>query len=218
MFFLDRPFYELAATLIPVFLFGGVLLNRSDLGSDWGIWALIILGALAVYAEVTAISGALSGSISDFNRYVVALTLVIGMVSVYLGAVLPMLSKWRTWTELPQIGKIFAGIAVAAVVLSAGREIVEAAHTRRVETALQLEGGVYAEMEAITRRTGERLQKTQSLSLQIERLLARNRLTPFQQQRLKILRTTLELEEKLQMTEFTRVIHLNNRSIRLLNP
>ena len=65
----DQAFFEVAATLIPLLLLGGVLTERlrpsRSLSSGvmaWAYVAIVLFGTLVIWAEVAAITSLIEGS------------------------------------------------------------------------------------------------------------------------------------------------------------
>jgi hypothetical protein len=95
----ELAFYEVAATLIPLFLLAGVVFDRMkprqrDSAGRVSKMILLIpaLGAWAILAEVTAISALVSANSSLLTRLTVASALSAGMVAV-------VASVWQPWFE-----------------------------------------------------------------------------------------------------------------------
>jgi hypothetical protein len=120
----EREFFQLAAGLIPVLLFGGVLVNRVSLPrhrertqSFWQIAEMILvfaLGLLALYAETRALNGAIfEGNRGD--RLVVIFAILIAMVAIVLRVVTPPLIHWVQSPSHPPVRRFNAGLAVLLV-------------------------------------------------------------------------------------------------------
>jgi hypothetical protein len=98
----EREFFQIAAGLLPVLLFGGVLINRDTLDrtrppSKWQLvetTLFVILGMLAIYAEIRAINGAVTEESNRHDRLVVIYTILIAMVAIVLRVVAPPLVGW----------------------------------------------------------------------------------------------------------------------------
>jgi protein-S-isoprenylcysteine O-methyltransferase Ste14 len=98
----EREFFQIAAGLLPVLLFGGVLISRDALDrtrppSQWQLietTLFVILGVLAIYAEIRAINGAVTEESNRHDRLVVIYTILIAMVAIVLRVVVPPLVHW----------------------------------------------------------------------------------------------------------------------------
>jgi hypothetical protein len=90
-----RPFFEIAATLIPVLLFGGSLLGARDpsgaevLAHRVRYFSLPVLAMFAILGEVFAIKGAVAGESSVVERVFVFSAILFGMAGISLNAALP---------------------------------------------------------------------------------------------------------------------------------
>lgn len=107
MFQVDLPpshpqvFYSLAATLIPIFLFGGIFgawLSRPPKGASHRALTILtvaipLFGSLAIVAEAAAINAAVAGEAGAGQRFVIVLALIVGMVATVGGAWLPWVSR-----------------------------------------------------------------------------------------------------------------------------
>jgi hypothetical protein len=95
----ESAFYELAATLIPLFLLGGVVFERlkprkSD-GEKRTLWmaaAIPTIGLWVILSEVVAIQALVTGNSTLITRLVVSSTLSAGMFAV-------LLSLWTPWLQ-----------------------------------------------------------------------------------------------------------------------
>jgi hypothetical protein len=92
----EQAFFQIAAGLIPLLTFGGVLISRPrQLGTyerrtGWERLLgqfLPIFGVIAIGAEVFAISGAVTGKGGDFDRLWVIGTILLSMVVIIATAV-----------------------------------------------------------------------------------------------------------------------------------
>jgi hypothetical protein len=99
----EPAFFEIAATLIPLLLFGGVVIERVRPSAIQGSskaqlpvsLAIMLFGALALGAEALAIEAAVIGKGSAVSRVTVALFLVAGMTSVVVAIAAPWLSRLK---------------------------------------------------------------------------------------------------------------------------
>jgi uncharacterized membrane protein YphA (DoxX/SURF4 family) len=92
-------FFEIAATLIPILLFGGVVADRLrpktyEPLSRIANYAFRIpaFGTFAILAEVTAIVAVVSGRSAWWSRLIVAAFLTVGMLAI-------IISLWLPWIE-----------------------------------------------------------------------------------------------------------------------
>src|SRR5262245_48706807 len=92
-----QSFFQIAATLIPVLLFGNVLVNRQApkdsevLRRPYCYVAIPLLAMFAIAGEMLAIRGAIIGEATSIERAFVIGTVLLGMVTVALVASLPAL-------------------------------------------------------------------------------------------------------------------------------
>jgi hypothetical protein len=99
----ERAFFEIAATLIPLLLFGGVVIDRTrpPARSKWtdrhdfvGM-VFVLVGGVAVWAETIAIGGVITGSATTLSRVFVSVVLLGGMVLVIVAIAAPWFSRMR---------------------------------------------------------------------------------------------------------------------------
>jgi hypothetical protein len=90
----EQAFFEIAATLIPLLLLGGVLLDRlpRTAPSPRFVAYTVIAAVVVIVGEVLAILVLVRGSSSTFDRFFVAFVLVGGMFAVIAAVVVPWLS------------------------------------------------------------------------------------------------------------------------------
>lgn len=95
-------FFEIAATLIPILLFGGVVAERlrpksgDPLSRVFNHAAFIPgLGSLAILAEVTAILSIVAGTSNWWSRLLVATSLTAGMLAIVISLWLPWIDALR---------------------------------------------------------------------------------------------------------------------------
>jgi uncharacterized membrane protein YidH (DUF202 family) len=160
-------FYEIAATLIPLLLFGGVFAERSrppaehwERRHDRTTMAILVAGIIAMLAEVLAIGVVVTGRATALDRYVVSVALVGGMLSV-------VWLIWRPWgdrqrherkqatTNAPLI-VVFLGIGAVFVYTLASAVNVAATAERTNELNLGAEEIIKRVKEVQTRMENER--------------------------------------------------------------
>lgn len=133
-------FFEIAATLIPILVFSGVVAERNgpqakDSHRRTLYFAFLIpaIGALAVLAELVSISGIVNGPISASAVGFVAACVAGGLVAVILSVWLPWLSALRSRMpkRYPLVlrGSITILLAVAGVTVIVVVQAVGAAHS-----------------------------------------------------------------------------------------
>jgi hypothetical protein len=100
MFGSETAFYEIAATLIPLFLLGGALIDRlkpGDVESDERVWwmtaVIPLVGIWGIFAEGIAISAAVSGNSDWLTRLIVVSALLAGMFAAVISLWWPWLSR-----------------------------------------------------------------------------------------------------------------------------
>jgi hypothetical protein len=104
-----QVFYSLAATLIPIFLFGGATvahLSRPPRGTSQmslavRAWLIAFFCGVAIIAEASAILAALAGEAGDVQRGFIVMTLIAGMVVTAAGIWLPWVARVGR-TNLPK--------------------------------------------------------------------------------------------------------------------
>jgi hypothetical protein len=100
-------YYEIAATLIPILVFGGVVTDRliPSESTPWrchhtlATWGLLLAGALAVVAEILAISAVVTESAGLIHRYVVSAAIVGGILGAVWAFCFPGSSEHRRQTK-----------------------------------------------------------------------------------------------------------------------
>lgn len=130
----EAAFYEIAATLIPLFLLGGIVFERlrPRTSDSWKRVVLMsggipLVGLWIVFAEAVAVSSAVSGNGSWVARVVVASALSAGMVAVLISLWWPWVkqfgarhekgisSNWHWWVAFGGIFLLATGLMVFAV-------------------------------------------------------------------------------------------------------
>ena len=120
-------FFEIAATLIPILLFGGVVADRSRPGAyeplsrvaRYAFW-IPALGAFAVLGEVTAIVAIVSGTSDWWSRLLVASVLTVGMVAIIVALWLPWTDELRKRDPLQRARWVVPGSVVLLLVAFVG--------------------------------------------------------------------------------------------------
>lgn len=147
-------FYEIAATLIPLLVFGGVVAERvippkgrwTAVHEGAALWAVPAAGLYAVLAEVLAIEAVVTGRADTLARYVVSAALVGGMLAVVCSIWLPWLARVRDERGRPLSVRAGWGIGLAVAVVglvallglaSAVDVAASTERTREYETAIQ---------------------------------------------------------------------------------
>jgi hypothetical protein len=143
-------YYEIAATLIPILLFGGVVTDRliPPRDAEWqqrhdvATWALLAAGVLAVTAEIMAITVVVTGIAGQLQRYVVSAALVSGI----LGAVGAF---WLPWLRRSsQAGRESSpAFATAALVIGGLVAVYVLATSVNLATVEELEKNVRADAQ-----------------------------------------------------------------------
>jgi hypothetical protein len=149
-----RAYYEIAATLIPLLVFGGVVTERvippkgrwKAIHFGAAMWAIPASGFYAVLAEVLAITAVVTGEADALTRYVVSGAIVGGMLAVVCSIWLPWLAGVREESGQPlsRQTKWAIGLSVTAVGLIALLGLASAVdvaatteRTREFEAVLQ---------------------------------------------------------------------------------
>lgn len=120
-----RSFYEIAATLIPLLVFGGVVTERvippkgrwKALHFGAAVWAVPASGFYAIFAEILAINAVVTGEADVLTRYVVSGAIVGGMLAVVCSIWLPWLAgaKEESREPLSSLTKWGIGLVIAGV-------------------------------------------------------------------------------------------------------
>jgi uncharacterized protein YhhL (DUF1145 family) len=95
----ERAFFEIAATLIPLLLFGGVFVERVRPPQEkrgalhlLATMSILLFGIFALFAEAAAIRSVVAGDAEKPTRIFVAFVLVAGMTLVVMAIATP----WMT--------------------------------------------------------------------------------------------------------------------------
>lgn len=126
-----RVFYSLAATLIPIFLFGGTFVARlsdpprgvSHRSLLWRGGLIPIFGAIAITAEAMAINAAVAGDAGRLQRGFIVFALISGLTVSIMGIWIPWISRIRS-SRLPAHAKHAVLILPAAILLLAAYSVV----------------------------------------------------------------------------------------------
>jgi hypothetical protein len=117
-------FFEIAATLIPILLFGGVVAERLRPNSGDPLIRVFnhaafipALGSLAILAEVTAILSVVAGTSSWWSRLLVATSLTAGMLAIVVSLWLPWIDTLRKRAPRKAQAVIKASVVVFGVSL-----------------------------------------------------------------------------------------------------
>lgn len=98
----ESAFYEVAATLIPLFLLGGVVFERlkprqndSEKRAKWMAAAIPAVGLWVIFSEGVAIEALVSGNSTLMTRLIVASALSAGMFAVLISLWMPWLRHYK---------------------------------------------------------------------------------------------------------------------------
>ncbi len=121
-----QAFFETAATLIPLLLLGGVVVDRlhAPRKGEWKRWHWVpliyipYLGMLVVVAEVVALEAIITGSTDTPHAIVVLAAVTLGMLSVIFAVTVPWIVSYRRnhgdsipwWLSLGMV-VLFVGIS-----------------------------------------------------------------------------------------------------------
>ena len=145
-------FFEIAATLIPILLFGGVVAERLRPKSDDPLVRIFshaafipALGSLAILAEVTAILAIVSGTSNWLSRLLVAVVLTGGLLAIIVSLWLPWMdqlhkkdAKWaRTVVRISVVGLTGAFVGSVALMTSG---VSTGAEIERLDAYLEAQG------------------------------------------------------------------------------
>lgn len=155
----SEAFFEVAATLIPLLLLSGVVVDRitpppKSNWKGWHLWFALYLptlGALVIVAEIMALNAITTGSADTLHAVVVIVAVVLGMASVIAAVWVPWMVRYHSIS--PRLAVLYSAIAVFSVggivvyavtplsdtVHSASRGMGEAADQEYVARRLALE-------------------------------------------------------------------------------
>jgi hypothetical protein len=176
-----RSFYEIAATLIPLLVFGGVVAERvippkgrwREIHFGAAMWAVPASGFYAVFAEVLAITAVVTGEADTLTRYVVSAALVGGMLAVVCSIWLPWLAGVREEIGQPfsRRAKWTIGLTVAAVGLIALFQLASAVDVAgTTERAREYEAAIQKnldEQEAVRERIRREMVRSEGLQQEL---------------------------------------------------
>ena len=110
-----KAFFQVVVALIPGLLFGGALLElraeRSTQDKKWIAAAIVLFLAMAVTAEVIAISGVIDPSVGELGQRFVVFVVVTGTVLIAAWTALP-------WVAMKRPGYWAVGAGLALILLS----------------------------------------------------------------------------------------------------
>jgi hypothetical protein len=166
----EREFFQIAAGLLPVLLFGGVLINRDALDRTRApsssqvveTMLFVILGVLAIYAETRAIHGAVTEESNRHDRLVVIYTILIAMVAIVLRVVGPPLVHLARSMEDARtraLSGLCSAILIAVVVAQGVSAVNYLDATVRQGNVDRLRAKRYAELGSVNAGT-DRTEKT----------------------------------------------------------
>jgi hypothetical protein len=184
----EQAFFEVAATLIPVLLLGGALLDRLR-PTGWLRGpalsvpiALMVGAAVVIWAETIAIAALIRGESSTFDNVFVALVLVFAMVLIVGAVLLPWLrqiekqarvagaltarERKRGWVMLILLGLIVIGSMTYVLT----QTLESAEESRRVAAAEQRLDGIRDEQDALWREIFSRQSQSGSFTQDLLRI------------------------------------------------
>jgi hypothetical protein len=224
----QQAFFEVAATLIPQVLLGGVLLERlqppkSDeyTGRHVAIGiAIFLVGSFVVFAEVVAIRALVSGDSDGFDRAIVASALVLGVYGVVIAAAGPWLvgtfkSLGQAWWWL-----IPPAVMVVIVMSSTVQLLVSvvnlADQTEEVRNFSKATDEYLRQSDAIQRQI-ERLERQRDqISNQIAKVASDESIDPrVQAARLKLLMSQMKSVDKQVVVLLNQMARLDKENIKL---
>jgi hypothetical protein len=207
----EKAFFEIAATLIPLLLFGGIIADRLRPPSeeDWRSWHsavafyIPLFGACAILAEVTAIQVVVTGDSGGLQRIFVSLVLVVGMLSTIAVIWLPWMLRMRE-AEGTVFHRIAAAVGAVIAVLGIGVVIVlsgtadTAAQTEETAALQQALERNYSEQDALQQRVSGRVFEIENLHREVEAAIEQRDLTAAQSIMLQVKTQSelVDLEQK----------------------
>jgi signal transduction histidine kinase len=141
--FEDRHFFELAATVMPIVLFGSVLARafrppETNMRLRWyhGVWALAIALYIAFVsaAEVFAIAAAVSGGADDLIGVVVTVALVLGIFGFGLAITIPWAIRFAQTQQTHLTATVLLGILFLLTFAWGSLKLLELATRGTVQT------------------------------------------------------------------------------------
>jgi hypothetical protein len=161
-------FFQIAATLIPILLFGGVVIDRLRPGTNvtlrqikpYALW-IPAIGAIAIVGEVTAISAIVSGDSDWWSRLLVAAVLTFGMVAIILIVWLPWIVALRKRDVKGARDMVIGTVLLLAVATAGSVRVMTAGvssgeETERIRASLAAQNEAAA-VQAVARRQAETL-------------------------------------------------------------
>jgi hypothetical protein len=118
----DSAFFDIAAALLPALMLAGLLSDKLKPPSGespaprWPFFLILLAGNFFVFAEVVAISAAISGEPDGFDRVVVSAALI----AAALGIVVLVLLPWVENVEPRNRRRHVWGLAASVLVLGGG--------------------------------------------------------------------------------------------------
>lgn len=169
----EGAFYEIAATLIPLFLLGGIVFERlrPQTGDDWKRVVLMTGGIPAaglwiVLAETVAVSSAVSGSGSWVARVILASVLSAGMVAVLISLWWPWVKRFGARHEKGLSSNSHWWIAFGGIFLLATGLMVAAVSWKGSH---DLKSATVEELNQANREIGEAEQQIETLAIERDR-------------------------------------------------
>jgi hypothetical protein len=226
----ERAFFQIAVALIPVLLFGGVLVERRERrrGSRLGRWealsvgAIPVLASLAILAEAVAISCVITGRGNVVDRLLVMAVILAGMVAVALSTSIPAtreLMEGAASERARQYSRFAPAAVVIAIVvcgLAALPQLTAAIQTSEAladrKRALELQ----AEAEEIHRRVKAHRVREGDLALEVTELALKGSLTRAERFRLVALQGEQKAEAREARLELDEALRLERRALLVL--
>jgi len=122
----DHQFFELAATLIPIFFLAGTIASAAQerqsplkQGHVTFAFALLIFVVIEVFAELMAVETLVSGKAMDSDRYFVLAALILGMWVAGFALLWPWVQSFYTSHGL-RVGAVMIVLTVLVGLLSSG--------------------------------------------------------------------------------------------------
>lgn len=118
----ERAFFQIAVGLLPVLLFGGVLVDRDRKDESSSgftpsdalmVMAVPVLGTLAILAEAISIGGAIGAKVETPGRILVIAVIMIAMVLIVINAATPRFRKLLAVTEQGFLARALVGAVMA---------------------------------------------------------------------------------------------------------
>lgn len=148
----DHEFFELAATLIPIFFLAGTIAGlsqtlqpKANLTHVSFAFLLLLFLILEIFAELVSVESLVSGGATDRDRYLVLSALILGMWTAGFALLWPWVQRFYNSHSFRQgaisiVIAVVVGLGLSAYgVFSVFNAVFEATHEERALRAVEKE-------------------------------------------------------------------------------